>query len=89
MSLFLGTYQHKKEKKMSSSVYGNFMAMLSSVANEVLEETGSPQRFNAEGQPLRRTSAVDPQYHKDLSKRRYEASDKRAKLRVGSQSMIR
>lgn len=74
---------------MSSLNRSNFMALLSGVVNEVLAEEGSPQRFNAEGKALRRTETVDPQYHNDLRLRRQNASDHQARLRVGSQSMVR
>ena len=74
---------------MSSTIHPNFMSLLASIANEVLEETGSPQRFNADGKALRRTATVDPVYHKDLRTRRNQASDRQARLRVGSGSMTR
>lgn len=74
---------------MSSSNRSSFMALFSGVANEVLAEEGSPQRFNAEGKALRRTATVDPEYHNNLRLRRQSASDNQARLRVGSQSMTR
>lgn len=66
-----------------------FLSMLTSVANEVMEETGSKQRFGSQGQALRRTEHVDPQYHADLRMRRQIASDHNAKMRIGSLSLAR
>jgi hypothetical protein len=69
---------------MGSASYTNFLAMLSSVANEVLEENGSTQRFNTQGKPLRRTEAVDPEYHEKLRTTSQKVSDKRSRHRVNS-----
>ncbi len=74
---------------MSSLAYTNFLALLSSVANEVLEETGCQQRFNNQGRPLRRTEDVDPEYHRNLRMTSQKLSDGRSKLRGGSLSAIR
>ena len=59
-----------------------FLALLSNVANEVLEESGSPQRFNDQGKPLRRTKVVDPEYHAKLTATSRKTSDERAKRSV-------
>lgn len=69
---------------MNSDTHPQFLALLSSAANEVLAESGSQQRFNAQGKPLRRTQIVDPAYHAKLTANSRKLSDERAKGTVGT-----
>lgn len=52
--------------------------------NQKLARKGSQQRYNAQGQPLRRTPEVDPEYHRSLNARR-DANSRDASLQRARQ----
>jgi hypothetical protein len=61
----------------------SLVALVAEAANEVLQEEGLQQRFNASGKPLRRTPTVDPDYHAYLTANSRKESDERARRMTG------
>ena len=66
----------------------NLVKYVAKIANEVLAEEGSQQRFNDHGKPCRRTKDVDPEYHAKLTAQSRKDSDDRARRMIGGRLPI-